>query len=180
MEEIIDSNTRYTCYPFYLSDYTHYIAEWNSIQKDVTTSINPLLVYKMGYLIFIVVLIQVALGLPILLTSVRRKEHQFYGILLSRGIGKQGIFKFIIAELTVIYLFSIIGGFLAGLASSSIFLLLGKRTNPYQYGLDFRIFFSPFDVLSIFGVVLGISLVIFLVEFLINTRKSIAEYLYKF
>lgn len=179
VEEYLDNKTK-SYSPFYVSDYHHYNHEWKSIQKDVSSSINPLLIYKMSYLIFIVVLIQVALGLPILLTSVRKKEHQFYGILMSRGIGKRGIFRFIMGELFVIYFFSIIGGALIGFLSSTLTLLLGQKMNPYSFGLRFRMFTNPIDLIVILSSVIGISLVIFLIEFLYDTRKSISEYLYKF
>jgi hypothetical protein len=162
-------------------DYNFYINDWLTIQDyDGTRTINPLLVYKMAYLIFIVVLIQVALGLPILLTSVRRKEHHFYGILLSRGFGKKGIFRFMIAEIFIIYFIAIIGGIAVGLLSSTLTLLIGNFTNPYAIGHKFRIFINPTDLFLILGSVIGISLVIFLVGFLSTTRRSISDYLTKF
>jgi ABC-type antimicrobial peptide transport system permease subunit len=134
----------------------------------------------MTYLILIVVLIQVALGIPILLTSIRKKEQHFYGILMSRGMGKRGVLRFMFAELFVIYLFSILGGFLLGLAGYAITLLVGLKTNPYSVGIGFRMFINPVDIVVILASAIGISMVIMLVGFFFDTRKSISEYLYKF
>ncbi|MHA1110108.1 MAG: FtsX-like permease family protein [Promethearchaeota archaeon] len=169
-------------YPgFSHGDYEFYIDKWSSIQsQESTNEINPQLVYKIGYLIFIVVLIQVALGLPILLASVRRKEQHFYGILLSRGFGRKGVFRFILSEIFVIYFLSIIGGIAVGLLSSTLTLLVGKATNPYMSAQVFRIFLNPIDLLVILGSVVGVSLLIFIIGFLYDTRKSISEYLTKF
>jgi len=161
-------------------DFEFYIDKWVSLQIQNSDQIDPLLVYKIGYLIFVVVLIQVALGLPILLASVRRKEQHFYGILMSRGFGKRGIFRFILGELFVIYFFSIIGGLLMGLISSTLTILLGSVSNPYSFALQFRIFLNPIDLGVILASVILASLLIFLLGFLYDTQKSISDYLYKF
>ncbi|MHA1110107.1 MAG: FtsX-like permease family protein, partial [Promethearchaeota archaeon] len=158
-----------------------YIDKWVVLQDyESTDDINPLLVYKISYLIFIVVLIQVALGLPIILTSVRRKEQYYYGLLMSRGFGKKGIFRFILGELFVINFLAIFGGVAIGLLSSTLTLLIGHATNPYAIGHQFRLFLNPVDIIAILVSALGLSLLIFLVDFLSSTRKSISEYLTKF
>ncbi len=161
-------------------EFQFYIDKWVSIQNQDSTQLNPLLVYKIGYLIFIVVLIQVALGLPILLASVRQKEQHFYGILMSRGFGKKGVFRFILGELFVIYFIAIIGGLLLGIGSAFLSILLGTICNPYMQGQQFRIFLNPMDLAVILSSVIGVSLLIFTIGFLTDTRKSISDYLYKF
>ncbi len=181
IEDILSSRTEDYYRGFSDGDYEFYNYKWSSIQsQESTNEINPKLVYKIGYLIFIVVLIQVALGLPILLASVRRKEMHFYGILMSRGFGRNGVFRFILSEIFVIYFLSIIGGIAVGLLSSTLTLLAGKVTNPYMAGQMFRIFLNPIDLVVIIGSVVGVSLLIFIVGFLYDTKKSISEYLTKF
>jgi hypothetical protein len=180
MEHYLSSRTETEFRSFARGNYEFYIDKFVSLQNSESTQINPLLVYKIGYLIFIVVLIQVALGLPILLSSVRRKEQHFYGILMSRGLGKKGVFRFMLGELFIIYFLAIIGGLGIGLLSSTLTLFFGKNYNPYNFGQKFRIFVNPIDLLVILGSVIGVSLLIFVVGFLYDTRKSISDYLYKF
>ncbi len=181
IEEYLIARTETNYGGFGAGDFDFYIDKWVSLQnQESSTSINHLLVYKIAYLIFIVVLIQVALGLPILLASVRRKEQHFYGILMSRGFGKKGVFRFILGELFIIYFLAVIGGIAVGLLSSTLTLLFGNISNPYMIGQQFRIFLNPMDLLVILGSVVGVSLLIFIVGFLYDTRKSISEYLYKF
>ena len=95
-------------------------------------------------------------------------------------LGKKGIFRFILGELFVINFLAILGGIAIGILSSTLTLLIGNITNPYAIGNQFRLFLNPIDLIVILGSTVGISLLIFLVEYLISTRKSISEYLSKF
>ena len=181
IEDYLISQTEDYYEYFGIGNFNFYIDKWVSLQsQESSIEINPSLVYKIGYLIFIVVLIQVALGLPILLTSVRRKEQHFYGMLMSRGFGKKGVFRFILAELFIIYFLAIFGGIAVGLISSTLTLLVGQVSSPYMIGQQFRLFLNPIDLLVVLGSVVGVSLLIFIVGFLSTTRKSISEYLVKF
>ena len=53
-----------------MENLSFYIDKWVNLQdQESTDEINPLLIYKITYLIFICILIQVALGLPIIVNS---------------------------------------------------------------------------------------------------------------
>ena len=104
----------------------------------------------------------------------------YTGILLSRGFGKRGVFKFILSQFVIIYLiafiFGIPSGFITSLASTNLLNTL----NTANRGFNFPIFVNGLDLFAVLGAITGISFLIYIITYIFEMRKSIADYMHKF
>ncbi len=158
-----------------------YEQRWNDVNYNpYGGSIGASGFFGIVYLIFVVIGTQLAFGLAVLISASQRENRSFTGILLSRGFGKRGIFKFIFSQFIIIYLiafiFGIPSGFITSLASTNLLNTLATTSR----GFNFPIYFNGLELFAVLGAITGISFLIYIITYIFEMRKSIADYMHKF
>lgn len=174
---IRNATVNYTGY----DPFRFYEQRWNDLNYNPYGGLmGPTGFFGIVYLIFVIIGTQLAFGLAVLI-SASQKENRFYtGILLSRGFGKRGIFKFILSQFVIIYLVAFMvgipSGFITSLASTNLLNIL----TPTTRGFNFPIFVNVLDLFAVLGAITGISFLIYIITYIFEMRKSIADYMHKF
>jgi hypothetical protein len=130
-------------------------------------------------MIIIIIAAQLALALAVIISSVQQENRHYFGILLARGFGKSGVFKFLFSQIFIIYFLGLLFGIIAGIIGGNVIMYLLNSIVFRQLGF-LPVVMNPFDLIQIIGIIIGVSLVIFLISYLFEMRKSIDEYLRNF
>jgi ABC-type antimicrobial peptide transport system permease subunit len=167
--------------------YTYYDPFWsqaqlNDFEYDSLISINLL------YLDLIIIGVLIAFAVATTIIGLEKKNLHFDGLLLSRGFGRKKIMLMITAQIVVIFLFSVLLGGLGALLTGWTWMsaYLGTRTHYSWYGsqisqvFHFPIQISAPELLLILGLDFCLTVVLYLIYFIIQERKSISGFLIKF
>ena len=134
--------------------------------------------FWLGYMIIIIIASQLAMALAVIISSVHQENRHFFGILLARGYGKIEVFKFLFSQISIIYFVGLLIGITSGLLGGNIIMFL---LNAIIFrDLFLPVVMNPFDLIQIIGIIVGVSLIIFLISYLFEMRKSIDQYLRNF
>ncbi len=170
-----------------ISTYAYYDPTWNEgnlnyFEYDSLISINIL------YLDLIIIGVFVAIAIATTIVGLEKKNLHFDGLLLSRGFGRKKIMLMITSQIVIIFLFSVILGGIGALLTGWAWMeaYLGTRLNYSWYGgniselFHFPVQMSAPELLLILGLDFCLTVVLYLIFFLIQERKSISGFLIKF
>lgn len=135
-------------------------------------------VYRVIYMEFIIIGALIAITLAIFMLGMLRKNKYLNGLLLSRGIGWRGLNKFLLAELSIVFVLALGIGLASGILST--ISLLKIYQNVIYGGRNFPILAKPLDILYLFGTIVGLSFAIYSIAFHYESKKNITEYFHKF
>ncbi|MHA1673657.1 MAG: FtsX-like permease family protein [Promethearchaeota archaeon] len=169
------------------STYSYYDPNWNSgklnyFEYDSLISVNLL------YLDLIIIGVFVAIAIATTIVGLEKKNLHFDGLLLSRGFGRRKIMLMITSQIIIIFLFSVILGGIGALITGWAWMeaYLGTRLNYSWYGcnisefLHFPVQMSAPELLLILGLDFCLTVILYLIFFIIQERKSISGFLIKF
>jgi ABC-type antimicrobial peptide transport system permease subunit len=155
-----------------------YEQNWDTISIEINSGVSGF--YGVIYLESLIIGVLIAFGLAIMLLSIQRENHQFNGILLSRGYGKRKLLGFILSEIFVIYAISTVVGIASGLITSVSFIKTITNLENNTVDIDFPVFFNVLEFGYILGAIIILSFVIYLIAYLLEGKKTIVQYLRKF
>jgi len=187
----LDSENNQTIIESYINDasvnftgsntYQYYEQRWNDLNYNPYEGLMGLSgFFGIIYLIFFIIGTQLAFGLAVLISASQKENRYYTGILLSRGFGKKGVFKFILSQFVIIYLIAFIGGISSGIISSLTSTNLLNILTPSTRGFHFPIYVNVFDLFAVLGAITGISFLIYVITYIFEMRKPIADYMHKF
>ncbi len=131
---------------------------------------------------FVVIGIILAFGIAILMISFQQANKHFNGVLLARGFGKRGLFKFSMS----LMLFMIIMGYLLGiisgfLSSFSTFSSVSHWENVLLYGsIAFPVKINWGLMIPTMILIPGITILIYCINYIVDSKKSVSKYFHKF
>lgn len=157
--------------------FSYYNQQWNSPSIGSVRYVSG--IFGLTNLGFVIVGIILAIGLASILSSFQNENRYYFGLLMSRGFGKNGIFIFMISQIIIIFLLSIISGVVSGSITSII--LIKMFTNVLtEINYELPIFFNPINILEILGLIIGICFISYIATYFIQMRKPISQYMRKF
>ena len=167
--------------------YTNYNPFWNQAQLN-DFEYDSLISINLLYLDLIIIGVFVAITVATTIIGLEKKNLHFDGLLLSRGFGRKKIMLMITAQIVVIFLFSVLLGGLSALLTGWTWMssYLGTRTHYSWYGsqisqvFHFPVQISAPELLLILGLDFCLTVVLYLIFFIIQERKSISGFLIKF
>jgi ABC-type antimicrobial peptide transport system permease subunit len=120
--------------------------------------------------------------------NIEKKNLHVGGILLSRGFGKKNLFLMIVNQIFIIFFLSICSGGIVGLLTGLIwtksflytqihYAWSGKMITPL-FSIPIGLKYSEIGVLL--GSIFVLTVILYLIFFLIQERKSISRLLIKF
>lgn len=174
-----DVRSEYSNITEIIPTFSYYDQNWADINYRPTRGImNISGFFWMAYMVLIIIAIQIALGLAVLISASQQENRHFIGILLSRGFGRKGIFKFLFSQIFLIYFLGLFIGILFGVVSGNITMNL--LNTVILRGITLPVLINFPEILLIIGSIVTVSLTIFIVSYFFETRHSIDEYLRQF
>ena len=170
-----------------VATYTYYDPLWNQAQLNYF-EYDSLISVNLLYLDLIIIGVFVAIAVATTIIGLEKKNLHHAGLLLSRGFGRKKIMLMITAQIIVIFLFAVLLGGLGALLTGWTWMeaYLGTRTHYSWYGsqisqvFHFPVQISAPELLLILGLDFCLTVVLYMIFFIIQERKSISGFLIKF
>ena len=176
---VSDVHTKFSNITEHSPSFSFYNQNWADINYRPNRGImNISGFFWMASMVLIIIAIQIALGLAVLISASQQENRHFAGILLARGFGRKGIFKFLFSQLFIIYFLGLSIGVLSGVLSGNI--IMNLLNTVILRGVVLPVLINFYDIFMIIGFIVAVSLTIFIVSYLFETRHSIDEYLREF
>ncbi len=174
-------------YKLPIVSYTFYDPLWNQAQLNYF-EYDSLISINLLYLDLIIIGVFVAIAVATTIIGLEKKNLHYAGLLLSRGFGRKKIMLMITAQIIVIFLFSILLSGLGALLTGWTWMeaYLGTRMHYSWYGsqlsqvFHFPVQISAPELLFILGLDFCLTVVLYMIFFIIQERKSISGFLIKF
>jgi len=167
-----------------LKSYSAYNQNWelNNLGIHPEIAIFEIIEMVLYFLAFIL-----AFTLGLLLIAIKKSDAKFYSLLYTRGYGKKGIYKILLAQIVVLFVCGLILGLLGGFLLPSLFLnqikeiIFANSTSRYipQSVSSLPLYWDPGQIIIIIGLILSIAVGIYFFSNYLN-RQKINQELQKF
>ncbi len=160
---------------FYIDDFEELQAYWE--EPSAMEIVNNALILEFG-----IIGLVLGVGIAVLIISFQQSNKFFNGVLLARGYGKKGLFKFVLSLISVIFMVAYIVGIIVGLLTTYFSIRgISMWDNYLVYGpVKIPIIMNWQLSLIVFSFIPVATAILYFINYIFESRKSVSKYFHKF